>query len=84
MGVISALPYILIGILLMGIGQLYDRILARKWVSVTVMRKFFIGLGLLMEASFMLGAAYLENITGNLFCLIMSIGSGAISKSAIL
>jgi len=84
MGVISALPYILLAFLMMGIGQLYDRIIARKWFSITVLRKFFIGLGLLMEASFLLGAAYWENIIGNVFCLIMSVGSGALSKSSIL
>lgn len=83
MGAISALPYVLLAITMMGIGQLYDRIIARKWFSVTVLRKICIGVGLVTEAGFMLGAAFWENVVGNIFCLIISVGSGAISKPAI-
>lgn len=83
MGVISALPYVLLAITMMGIGQLYDRVIVRKWFSVTVLRKICIGVGLVTEASFMLGAAFWENVVGNIFCLVISVGSGAISKPAL-
>lgn len=81
MGILSALPYILLVIMMMVIGQIFDRIIARRWFSITVLRKLGICGSFLFEGSFMLGAAYWQNIFGNVFCLVMAVGLGSISKA---
>lgn len=83
-GVLAALPYILLSIGMLVIGQLYDRILAKKWFTVSVLRKISIGTSFLIEAGFMIGTIYWGNIIGNVFCLVMAVGISAISKAAVM
>lgn len=84
MGVFSALPYIMLAIGMSTIGQLYDRILAKKWVTISVLRKICIGSSYLIEACFMIGTIYWENIVGNVFCLVMAVSTSSISKGALM
>lgn len=84
MGLLAALPYILLSIGMLTIGQLYDRILAKNWVTVTVLRKICIGGSYLIEACFMIGTIYWENIAGNVFCMVIAVSTSSISKAAIM
>lgn len=84
MGVLAALPYILLSIGMLTIGQLYDRILAKNWVTVTVLRKICIGGSYLIEACFMIGTIYWENIAGNVFCMVIAVSTSSISKAAVM
>lgn len=83
MGVHAALPYIMLAIIMLIIGQIYDRILAKKWITITVLRKICISSSYLIEAGFMIGTIYWENIIGNGFCLVMAVSTSSISKAAM-
>lgn len=83
MGILSALPYMLLVVMMMVIGQIFDRIIARNWFPITVLRKLGMCGSFLLEGSFMLGAALWQNIFGNVFCLVMAVGLGSISKATI-
>ncbi|CAG9766311.1 unnamed protein product [Ceutorhynchus assimilis] len=82
-GVLSALPYMFIAIMTQVSGQFSDLMIRKKWWSVTQTRKIFSGVGVLVQAAFMMGAAYWRNTAGNEFCLVMAVGFGALSITTV-
>ncbi|KAH1002269.1 hypothetical protein HUJ04_008368 [Dendroctonus ponderosae] len=82
-GLASALPYISISIMMHVCGQLADRIIAKKWLTLTKTRKTFMCIGFFSQTGFMLGAAFWGQAAGTVFCLAMAVGLGAFAIATV-
>ncbi|KAF7267418.1 hypothetical protein GWI33_019352 [Rhynchophorus ferrugineus] len=76
-GILSALPYIFIAIMMQITGQLSDLLVRKKILGVTATRRSFMALGFMCQACFMMGAAFWGEIVGTVFCLVTAVGMGS-------
>ncbi|THD26195.1 Solute carrier family 17 (Sodium-dependent inorganic phosphate cotransporter) member 7 [Fasciola hepatica] len=72
-GSLSALPHLVMAIIVPLGGQLADR-LRKHTMSTTTVRKLFNCGGFGMEAVFLLGVGYSKSITPALVCLVLAVG----------
>lgn len=82
-GILSALPYICIAIMMQFSGQLIDMFLRKKWLTLTQTRKAFMITGFLSQSCFMMGAAFWGNAGGTVFSLVMAVGLGSLAIGTI-
>ncbi|XP_066250757.1 vesicular glutamate transporter 1-like [Euwallacea similis] len=82
-GIVSALPYIAIAIMMQISGQIADRVIMKNWLTVTNTRKAFMSIGFLSQTCFMLGAAFWGNAVSTIFCLVMAVGLGSFAIATI-
>lgn len=82
-GILSALPYIFIAIMMQVTGQLADRVVQKKLLSITWARKTFMAIGFLSQTCFMLGAAFWGEASGTVFCLVFAVGMGSFAIAII-
>lgn len=82
-GLVSALPYVSISLMMHVCGQLADRIIAKKWLTLTKTRKTFMCIGFFSQTGFMLGAAFWGQAAGTVFCLAMAVGLGAFAIATV-
>lgn len=78
-GFLSALPYLAMGILLLVFGYLADMCQIKGYLTTTQVRRYFNCLGFLVQAVFMLLAAYLLHPVWSLFSIILAVGLGALA-----
>lgn len=78
-GFLSALPYLLMSILIQFSGQWADWFLVKKHLTTTQVRKVFNCTGFLSQTVFMLIAAFWSHPIGSIFCLTMAVGLGAMA-----
>lgn len=83
-GFISAIPYLVLSILLFVSGYLADWFQVKNYLSVTQVRKYFNNLSFLAQMIFLLMAAYFENPNAIIVCVTLSVGLGAFSISGYL
>lgn len=82
-GFLSALPYLTMTIMSLLAGYVADYILVRELLTVTKLRKYFISFTMIIQAAFIVIAAYVVNPTLNIICISVGIGMGAFSYSGI-
>lgn len=82
-GFLSALPYLTMAIMSLLAGYMADYILVRQLVTVTKLRKYYISLAMLFQATFIVISAYVFNPTVNMICICAGIGVGALTYSGI-
>ncbi|CAH1100735.1 unnamed protein product [Psylliodes chrysocephalus] len=78
-GFMSALPYLAMAIIMQLAGQLADRLLIKKVLTTTQVRKLLTCVGFLSQAIFILGAGFWLTTAGTTFCLVMVVGLGGFS-----
>lgn len=78
-GFLSALPYLLMSVLIQFSGQWADWFLVKKYLTTTQVRKVFNCAGFLSQTVFMLIAAFWSHPIGSIFCLTMAVGLGAMA-----
>jgi MFS transporter, ACS family, solute carrier family 17 (sodium-dependent inorganic phosphate cotransporter), other len=83
-GFISAIPYLLLSILLFVSGYLADWFQIKKFLSITQVRKYFTSLSFFAEMIFLLLAAYFTDTTLIIVCISLSVGLGAFANSGYL
>ncbi|XP_050295381.1 sialin-like isoform X2 [Anthonomus grandis grandis] len=76
-GVLSAIPYVALALMMQLSGVLLDKI--TRWLSTTNARKLFVLIGFLAQTGFMLGAAFGNAVALTVFCLTMAVGLGSMS-----
>ncbi|CAG9770536.1 unnamed protein product [Ceutorhynchus assimilis] len=76
-GFLSALPYLVMSILMQISGQFADMLLSRKILSTTTVRKVFNCSAFLSQTVFMMTAAFWSDRIGSVLCLTMAVGLGA-------
>ncbi|GLH15798.1 Putative inorganic phosphate cotransporter [Gryllus bimaculatus] len=81
-GFLSAVPYLVMAIILQGAGQLADWLVNRKLLTVTQVRKVFNCVSFGAQTIFMLLAAHLRTAAGVVSCLSLAVGIGAFAWSA--
>lgn len=75
----SALPYLAMAIIMQLAGQLADRLLIKKVLTTTQVRKLLTCVGFMSQAIFILGAGFWLTTAGTTFCLVMVVGLGGFS-----
>ncbi|VBB25986.1 unnamed protein product [Acanthocheilonema viteae] len=80
-GLIAALPHAVMGLAVLGGGQLADYLRSRQILSTTAVRKLFNCGGFGGEAIFMLVVAYTKSDTTAVFALILAVGSSGFAIS---
>uniref|UniRef100_A0A915PS87 Major facilitator superfamily (MFS) profile domain-containing protein n=1 Tax=Setaria digitata TaxID=48799 RepID=A0A915PS87_9BILA len=80
-GLIAALPHAVMGIVVLGGGQLADYLRSHQILSTTAVRKLFNCGGFGGEALFMLIVAYTKSDTTAMFALILAVGSSGFAIS---
>ena len=83
-GFISAIPYLVLSLLLFVSGYLADWLQMKNVLSTTQVRKYFNNLSFFSEMIFLLLAAYFTNTTLIIVCITLSVGLGAFSISGYL
>lgn len=83
-GFISAIPYLVLSLLLFVSGYLADWFQMKNYLSTTQVRKYFNNLSFFAEMMFLLLAAYFTNTTIIIVCITLSVGLGAFSISGYL
>ncbi|XP_060517094.1 uncharacterized protein LOC132696344 [Cylas formicarius] len=76
-GFLSALPYLVMAILIQFSGQWADWFLVKGILTTTQVRKIFNCTGFLAQTVFMLITAFWSDRIGSVFCLTMAVGIGA-------
>ncbi len=64
-------------------GYITDYILVRRLLTVTKLRKYFISFTMILQAVFIVIAAYVHHPTVNIICITAGVGAGALTYSAI-
>ncbi|XP_069132032.1 vesicular glutamate transporter 1-like isoform X1 [Argopecten irradians] len=80
-GLISALPHLVMAIIVPFGGQLADFLRRRGILSTTVVRKIFNCGGFGLEACFLLGVGITRNTTTAMVCLTLAVGSSGFAIS---
>ncbi|KAM3715974.1 putative vesicular glutamate transporter eat-4 [Dirofilaria immitis] len=80
-GLIAAIPHAVMGIAVLGGGQLADYLRSHQILSTTAVRKLFNCGGFGGEALFMLIVAYTKSDTTAVFALILAVGSSGFAIS---
>lgn len=83
-GFVSAIPYILLIILLFPSGYLADWLQIKNVLSTSQVRKFFNNISFFAQMIFLLLAAYFTSKVNIVICISLSIGLGAFSMSGFL
>uniref|UniRef100_A0A0N4ZE81 MFS domain-containing protein n=1 Tax=Parastrongyloides trichosuri TaxID=131310 RepID=A0A0N4ZE81_PARTI len=81
-GVLSAIPYWLMGFVLIYSGIFSDKLLERLHWSVEKVRKYICCIGFFVQAAFLVLAAISPTPGILIFCIICSIGAGGLPWSA--
>lgn len=81
---ISAIPYLVLSILLFVSGFLADWFQVKNYLSVTQVRKYFNNLSFFAQMIFLLMAAYFEHTTTVIVSITLSVGLGAFALSGFL
>ncbi|BES93076.1 MFS transporter, ACS family, solute carrier family 17 (sodium-dependent inorganic phosphate cotransporter), other [Nesidiocoris tenuis] len=81
-GYLSALPYLVMSIIMQFAGRLSDWICNKKFTSVTNVRKIFNCGAFIAQTVFMMLAAYLLTPTSVIVCLVLAVGLGAFAWPA--
>lgn len=76
-GIMSALPYLAMFLMLLVTGYLADLLQARRILSTTQVRKVFNCGAFLAQTVFMFGVAYVSSQAGAVICLTLAVGLGA-------
>ena len=74
---ISALPYMVLTILVFISGFIADWILKKNFLSITKVRKIFNNSAFILQLLFLMAAAFLTSPTLIIICIILSVGFGA-------
>ncbi|XP_030764127.1 sialin-like isoform X2 [Sitophilus oryzae] len=82
-GILSALPYLVLAIMMQVTGHLADKIVQWNILGITYARKTFMALGFLCQSCLMLGAAFWEEATGNVICLVLAVGMDSFALTII-
>lgn len=82
-GKLSSLPYITMSLMSAVAGYLSDRLVSRKTLGVTKVRKCFTSIGLLLQMIFILLASQITNPYVCLLCIVLGIGIGAFTFTGI-
>lgn len=80
-GFISALPFLVLSIMLFITGFLADWFQMKNYLSTTQVRKYFTNLSFFGQMIFLLLAAYFVDTTLIIVCITLSVGLGAFSMS---
>lgn len=83
-GLISAIPFLVLSILLFVSGFLADWFQMKQYLSTTQVRKYFNNLSFFAQMIFLLLAAYFTDTTMIIVCITLSVGLGAFSISGYL
>lgn len=83
-GLISAIPYLVLSLLLFVSGYLADWLQMKNYLSTTQVRKYFNNISFFSEMIFLLLAAFFTNTTLIIVCITLSVGLGAFSISGYL
>ncbi|KAK9870666.1 hypothetical protein WA026_008228 [Henosepilachna vigintioctopunctata] len=75
-GLMSALPYLAMSIMLPLSGQFGDWLIVKEVLSVTYVRKIFNCGAFFSQTVFMIGTAYATSATVSMVCLILAVGLG--------
>lgn len=78
-GFMSALPYLVMSIVLMLSGHIADWFLVKNILTVTQVRKLFNCGAFISQAVFLVGASYATTATMGMICLIFAAGLGSFS-----
>ncbi|KAL1517435.1 hypothetical protein ABEB36_001200 [Hypothenemus hampei] len=78
-GFLAGLPYLVMSILIQFSGQWADRLLVKKVLSRTQVRKAFNCAGFLSQTVFMLVAAFWTDRIGSILCLTLAVGLAALA-----
>ncbi|CAG9864852.1 unnamed protein product [Phyllotreta striolata] len=81
-GIMSALPYIAVAILLQLSGQLADYFNSKQYLTLTLLRKSFVAVGFMGQCLFLVLSVHWMSKFGTVFCLIVAVGFGGIAMSA--
>ncbi|XP_066250528.1 uncharacterized transporter slc-17.2-like [Euwallacea similis] len=82
-GVLSALPYICLIIFLGVVAPLADVIIKKGWTTEIILRKTYMVSGYLLQAVFLLGAVYWNDISGTVFCLVMTVSWNSLTMAVL-
>lgn len=82
-GFLSALPHLVMCILLQISGHLYDYLNKKKLFSPTVLRKLFLCGSFIIQAALLVLASYLTVPVAVALCLTMCLGAGALCYTAL-
>jgi ACS family sodium-dependent inorganic phosphate cotransporter len=83
-GFISAIPFLILSLLLFVSGYLADMFQMKNCLSTTQVRKYFNNLSFFAQMIFLLLAAYFTDTTLIIVCISLSVGLGAFSISGYL
>lgn len=83
-GFLSAIPYLVLSLLLFVSGFLADWFQIRNFLSTTQVRKYFNNVSFFCQMFFLLLAAYFNDTTSIIVCITLSVGLGAFSISGYL
>lgn len=83
-GFLSAIPYLVLSLLLFLSGFLADWFQIRNFLSTSQVRKYFNNVSFFCQMFFLLLAAYFTDTTSIIVCINLSIGLGAFSLSGYL
>ncbi|XP_063709213.1 vesicular glutamate transporter 2-like [Culicoides brevitarsis] len=82
-GFLSALPYLTMALMSLLAGYLADFFLIRKILTLNQVRKYYITFSMIIQAGFIITAAYVLNPYANIICISLTIGFGAMTYSGL-
>lgn len=82
-GFLSALPYLTMAVMSLVAGYLADFLLVKQLLTVTQVRKYYITFSMIIQAGFIVVAAYVLNPVANIICISLAIGFGALTYSGV-
>lgn len=75
-GFLAALPYLVMGLIVIGAGQLADFLRRNTDLSTTLIRKMFTSSAFFIQAIFMVAAGYLMTREAGITCITIGVGIG--------
>lgn len=82
-GFLSALPYLTMALMSLLAGYLADFLLVKQLLTVTQVRKYYITFSMVIQAVFIIIAAYVLHPIANIICISLAIGFGALTYSGV-
>jgi ACS family sodium-dependent inorganic phosphate cotransporter len=83
-GILSALPYVVMTVLIYISGYFADWLLMKKMLTTTQVRKYFNNSAYFFQMGFLLLASFLTNTTAIIVCISLSVGLGALAMSGYI
>lgn len=80
-GLLSALPYLAMAIMIQVSGHIADRLIEKKILTTTQVRKIFNCSAFIVHAILMVGAAFSPTAVTTIICLVLAVGLGVFSWS---